>query len=344
MWQKIKDSPYPVVLYGTGNAADRIIDQLEQRGIPIAGIFASDGFVRDRTFHGIPVISYDEAKARFAKMTVVLCFGSHLPQVIDRFAAIDREQELYAPDLPVTGEGLFTEAYAQSCRAKMEKVRSLLADEKSRQVWDDIMEYRLTGRLAPLLRCATPDEENWKLVCIGPDETYLDLGAYTGDTVQLFCSFTDSWQQIVAVEPESRNFRKLCRSAETLSDCTCLQLAVSDGPGRLPLSKGLGRGGAGGKGKITLVEADSIDNIVKNDCRKPPTLIKFDLEGEEGRVLRGGAQVLRQYRPKLILAAYHRIDDLWELPLQVLAINPSYRVYLRRSPCVPCWESNFYMV
>lgn len=344
MWDQISKSGLPVVLYGTGNAADRIIAELEKRQIPIAGIFASDGFVRSRTFHDLPVISYSQAKEQFGKMTVILCFGSHLPEVMENFLRVAGEQNLFAPDLPVTGDGLFTQEYYLSRKEKMEKVRSLLADEQSRQVWDDILEYRLTGRLEPLMRCATPDSENWKLLSIGSEESYLDLGAYNGDTVALFRSFTDQWTQIVAVEPESRNYRKLCQAAEGLNNCSCLNMAVSDGPGTMPFTKGRGRGGADGKGKCILVEADSIDNIVKKHCQVPPTLIKFDLEGEEGRAIRGGAQTLKTYKPKLLLSAYHRIDDLWELPLQVLAINPDYRIFLRRSPCIPCWEANFYMI
>ena len=43
----------------------------------------------------------------------------------------------------------------------------------------------------------------------------------------------------------------------------------------------------------------------------------------------------------MLIAAYHRTDDLWAIPLQVLAIRPDYRVYLRRTRCLPAWEINY---
>ena len=42
MWDRIKRTDKPVVLYGTGNAAERILNELDVRGIRASGIFASD--------------------------------------------------------------------------------------------------------------------------------------------------------------------------------------------------------------------------------------------------------------------------------------------------------------
>ena len=50
LWNYLKNQTKagrPVVLYGTGDGADKIMAVLEERGIPVSGIFASPGFVRD---------------------------------------------------------------------------------------------------------------------------------------------------------------------------------------------------------------------------------------------------------------------------------------------------------
>ena len=60
LWQKLKEADRPIVLYGTGDGADKIINVLEGKGINWDGVFASDGFVRSREFRGRPVISYKE--------------------------------------------------------------------------------------------------------------------------------------------------------------------------------------------------------------------------------------------------------------------------------------------
>ena len=84
MWDSLKKEQKPVVLYGTGDAAEKILKELDARDIRVSGIFASDGFVRDRSFAGFKVLSYSEACRRFGKMCVLLCFGSHRPDVLDK--------------------------------------------------------------------------------------------------------------------------------------------------------------------------------------------------------------------------------------------------------------------
>ena len=82
LWQYLKTADKPIVLYGMGNGADKIIAVLESYGIGFDGVFASDGFVRNKTFHGHKIASYGELKQKFGDMIVLLCFGSERPEVI----------------------------------------------------------------------------------------------------------------------------------------------------------------------------------------------------------------------------------------------------------------------
>ena len=71
LWQNLQKSNKPVLLYGMGNGADKIIKVLDGKGIKISGVFASDGFVRKKTFHGFNILSYSQAKEIFPDMTVL---------------------------------------------------------------------------------------------------------------------------------------------------------------------------------------------------------------------------------------------------------------------------------
>ena len=94
-----------------GNGADKILAVCERSGIPVADFFASDGFVREKYFHSHKISSYAELKTKYKDMIVLLCFGSSRPEVIENVLKIASEQELYAPEVPVIGDGLFTEEY-----------------------------------------------------------------------------------------------------------------------------------------------------------------------------------------------------------------------------------------
>lgn len=342
MWDYLKRTTKPIVLYGTGNAAERIIDQLNAGDIKISGIFASNGFVRDRSFAGFKVMSYEDCKTQFGDMIVLVCFGSHLPEVIDNIKFIDSEQELYMPDLPVVGDGLFTEKFFAEHKEDITQLSSLLADDESRRVLSELITYRLTGRINHLLACESSDEENIKLLGLGADEIYMDLGAYTGDTVAQFLSFTSGkYSKIYAVEPEERNFRKLFENTKELQNIQLINAAVGDVPGEIMFTHGVGRGGALGKGKTRPVTQESVDHILQGN---PISYIKIDVEGGELEALEGARESISKYKPKLLVAAYHRIDDYWSIPKKLLEINPDYKFYLRKSPCLPCWEVNYYCI
>ena len=76
----------------------------------------------------------------------------------------------------------------------------------------------------------------------------------------------------------------------------------------------------------------------------PCTYLKMDVEGAEREAIAGAAQTIRQYRPKLNLAAYHKSEDFFQLPLLIHALCPDYQLYLRHHPYVPAWDTNLYAV
>lgn len=55
----------------------------------------------------------------------------------------------------------------------------------------------------------------------------------------------------------------------------------------------------------------------------------MDIEGAEKSALIGGADLIRREQPKLAICVYHRISDLWELPLLMHKLEPEYKLYLR---------------
>ena len=70
--EKLKKSKKPVFLYGTGNGADKVIDDFNNRGIKISGVFVSDGFCRDRTFRGFKVKTFADIQSENAEFIAAL--------------------------------------------------------------------------------------------------------------------------------------------------------------------------------------------------------------------------------------------------------------------------------
>ncbi len=339
-WQIIKETENPIVLYGTGNGADRIIDEFAKRNIPISGIFASDNFVRDRFFRGFKVLSYSVAKQTFGKMTVILGFGTHDTEVIKNILKIASENELYMPDLLEDENGsLFDLSYYDKHASDIEYTYSILEDELSRLSFSSVIKYRLTGKLDYLLDKQEKEVQSWSLLNIGQNESFVDCGAYNGDTIVRFCSFTEKWNNIYAFEPDVKTFKKLQKNTEHIKNIELYNAAVADKLGTMFFSIGKGRGTKQG-GNIE-VPSLSIDKVLDG---REATILKFDTEGFEEKALYGCQETIRKFHPRMVLSAYHKIDDLWVLPKIVLSFDKNYKFYLRKAPCIPYWDTNYYIV
>lgn len=62
---------------------------------------------------------------------------------------------------------------------------------------------------------------------------------------------------------------------------------------------------------------------------KPVTFIKMDIEGSEMQALLGAREIITQNHPKLAICIYHKKEDLWEIPNLILSIHSDYKFYLR---------------
>lgn len=341
MWDYIKRCGKPVVLYGTGNAADRVVDECKKRNIEISGIFASDGFVRDREFRGFHVMSYAVAKEKFPGMLVLLCFGSHLPDVISNIRRIGSECEMLVPDFPVAGEGCFTPEYYEKNAERIKRIREILADDRSREVLDCVIKYKLSGKPEYLYACETDACRNLSLLNLSENETYVDLGAYTGDTISDFLDLTHGkYKKIIAFEPDARNFRKLSENTSDLDNITLVNAAAGKSSGKIYFSGNLGRGGSQSVSGREIT-ADSVDRVLGG---REATYIKFDIEGSECDAIDGAAETIKNFRPKMLVSAYHRNDDLWTIPEKILSLCFDYKVFLRKNPCIPAWDISYYFV
>ena len=147
LWRRLQQTNKTVVLYGMGNGGDKILSVCAKKGIAVSAVFASDGFVRGQSFHGMRVQTWKEVKEAYGaeNLIVLVAFATSLPEVLENVLAISREAETYAPDVPVFGEGLFDEDFLIANQASLLEARALLSDEESRFVFDAVIRYKLTG-------------------------------------------------------------------------------------------------------------------------------------------------------------------------------------------------------
>ena len=339
IWEYLRNAGRPIVLYGTGNGADKILDVLSRYGLSASGIFASDGFVRNRSFRDLPVENYETLKARFPDMIVLVAFGTGRKEVLDNIDRIAGECEVFAPDVPVYGKNLFDRDFYFSHETELSRAGAMLEDDLSRATFKALLSYKLSGDYRLLRPVACPSEEISELLSPG-EGTFVDLGAYTGDTVSFYTSLFSKFTRVLAVEPDPRNFRKLTENTKDIPDIRLLQALISDhdGTGLVPKNRGRGVHEMDPEENGMKIPSFSLSSLLSDET---PSLIKFDVEGNELSAICGGADVISRDKPDLIVSCYHRSEDLFTLPLKILEIVPEYHVFLRHHPHLLCWDTEY---
>jgi FkbM family methyltransferase len=343
VWDSLKQTDKPIVLYGMGNGADRILDKCQAEGIPVAGLFASDEFVRGQSFRGYKVHTYQEALSQWGNFVLVIAFASEDPVILKRFFTLAQSHETYAPHVALfANDEIVSPQWLVQHEERLQKIYDSWADDQSRAVMADILNYKISGKLAYLAQVTTRQEDLNNIFSFTKQESYADAGAYNGDTIKEFLELTDGvYQHIYALEPDKKNYQKLKNfvEQEQLRKFTLVNKAIWSQAGSLSFNQKGGRMSFLAETGKETVPAISLDEVVG---QAPLTYLKMDVEGAEAKALLGSRNLLQKYGPKLFVAAYHHDADLWRLPELIWAINPAYKLYLRRHPYVPCWEINIF--
>lgn len=339
-WQKLAEETRPIYIYGMGNGAEKIMKVFEEYKIKVKGFFASDEFVRGHSFMGYIVQKYSDVCNAEKDFVIVLAFAAGYDSLIEKIRDMSVKHTLYAPDVPIEGGGLFTYEYCLEHANEIKKVYDSLSDDFSKKVFSGVINFRISGNIKYLDEVTTSKDEVYNEI-IKPDgsETYVDLGAYNGDTIaEITAAAGGKYGRIYALEPDKKNFKKLKRSTENMENVFIYNCAVWSYDTELVFSDKAGRQSAVSE-TGNLKEARAVDSILSG---KKADIIKMDVEGAEEEALKGAEQTIKNYRPKLMISLYHRNRDIFYLPLMILEMNPDYKLFMRHQPYIPAWETNLY--
>lgn len=342
VWDALKNSEKPIVLYGMGNGADKVLDEFSKRGIRCYGVMASDDFVRYQQFRGFTVRKMSDFESELDDFIVALCFASSLEDVMEHIKYVSGRHTMLVPSVPVYTEEVVDDSFVEKYKEQIKEAYGYLADEKSKAVFEGTLNFLYSGKLSYLFDIDSEKDEVFEnLLKLSDDESYLDLGAYRGDTVDEFLRFVSGYRKIIAVEPNVKNHAKMVEHCAKLARFTALNVGISDSVGTMLVSKGGGRQSVLSQANGIEVAVTTVDEISSDYGQF--SYIKADIEGMEHKML-SGAVVTLSSKPKLNIAAYHTNSDFFTLINSIKKINPDYRIYLRKHPYIPCWDLNIYCI
>lgn len=339
VWNKLKNTTEPIIMYGTGNGADKVLDELLQLDISISGVTASSSFVRNRVFRGFQVMPLSFFEEKYESFTIIVTFGTQIPEVMENIYSLSLKHRVLVPCVPVIGTEIFNKDFFLKNKEKIDFAYSLMADDFSKKIFSGYVNFLYGGELSYLKEITTPEEEAFlNILKLSENETYVDIGAYRGDTVDTFLNYCgEKYNEIICAEPDVKTFGKLTEHCKSLKNFKAFNVAVTDTDGEIGFSQVHGRQSAIGGNKMT--PSFTLNTLCKNTS---PSYIKIDSEGCEKSILTKGAAVLRDFSPKLNVAVYHKSEDIFSLPILINKINPEYKIHLRHHPYIPAWDTLLY--
>jgi FkbM family methyltransferase len=227
----------------------------------------------------------------------------------------------------------------------IQKVTLALSDKASIDTYLAILLYRFTGRRADYpphdlpTQYLPPDLPGFSRPIV-----FVDGGAYTGDTAMMLQKKGVELSGWVAFEPDEANFAELVKTARASGvPASLFPCGLSDRLEQARFENNLGVGSrlvGSGVDNTTVIQCVAFDDVAQNVI---PDFIKLDVEGAEIAALNGMARTIAANRPRLAVSAYHKPQDLWEIPLKLLDLLPDANLHIRQH-AISCWETVAYAI
>lgn len=222
---------------------------------------------------------------------------------------------------------------------KYTQTRALFKDEKSLRVFDTIIEFRKTYDIEAYATINDGIENDYFEEFIKYNgEPFVDGGGFDGDTVLSFLkNYGDRCSKIYFFEPDKISYQKACENLKNL-DVQMRMQGLSDSYKTLKFSNTGTFGSAFSDSGDLCIECVALDEVVK----EKRCFIKLDIEGFELEALKGARRLIEN-GSILAVCAYHKAQDIWQLPEFILSVNPDYDCYLRHYT-TNIFETVFYAV
>lgn len=179
-----------------------------------------------------------------------------------------------------------------------------------------------------------------------PGDIVLDCGACIGDMSLLFAGLVAMQGEVHLFDPIPLHAR-FCRLQASLNPSLAHVLHVNE----LAVSNHT-YVTSGDKSDSDIIEpgglavnsfaSTSLDDYASTKLSRVD-FIKMDIEGAEMDAIDGAMKIIREFKPRLAISAYHKPDDLWEIPIKLKSLNPNYKLYFGHHSPIN-WESVFYAV
>ncbi len=316
-------APAARYVFGRTAIAHHILDHY-----PVAGVI--DDFTPEPMFDGVPVVRTADLAPGAPVLSAVIGKPLTVRQVCD---AQELDHVDYFAFHKHCGNPAISLRFWKACPNDLAlhgdayaKLWQTLADDASRQVLESVLTLRLSGDLDAMAAYSERQHEQYFepfLHLARDEEVFIDIGGFDGATSIEFARRCPGYRAIHVFEPDPRNIDLLAGVARSLDRMTVHGVALGPEAATLRFTSADSRSRASDAGEhaVQQVRLDTLN-------LEAGTFLKMDIEGAELGAIAGAADYIRRHQPRLAIAAYHKVDDLWRIPAAVSELMDA-DIYLR---------------
>jgi len=208
----------------------------------------------------------------------------------------------------------------------------IIEDEKSFNIYEESILYYIRGNPYTSI---IPEYENQYFPTDVPFRkgysSFIDCGAYDGDTIEKLYEKKGEIDTLVAYEPSVLKYNALIKRirdnegkfAKNIFTYPC---GVYSKLEQFKFVSELWEGGCISEDGKSVIQCIPLEYALAHHA---PTFIKMDIEGSEYEALLGAKMIIQRHRPDLAICVYHFLADISRIPLLIHSWNLGYKFYLR---------------
>ncbi|WP_292661648.1 FkbM family methyltransferase [Nitratifractor sp.] len=322
--QEFIHSDRPKYIFGRNEWAESTVEHIEIHGF-------IDDFTEEKEYLYKPIIPIDNIPPDALVVVAVIGKPSTAEKRVRQyqFQSLDYYSFFKYSGLPLKNI-MFWDGMIEDLRSnfpKYTKIYALFQDNISKNQFYNILNFRNSYDLDYMRGFSEKEDQQYFedfLNLKEEGEIFVDIGGYEGYTTEEFIRRCPKYKEAFFFEPESNNMLIAKKRLERYRDIHYFPLGLSDRKEILRFTISGSSSKISDEGELTI-QVDRLDDLIDQKI----TFLKMDIEGAERSAIEGAKNLIRKYHPKLAVSVYHRKDDFWKIPEQILNIRSDYKIYLR---------------
>ena len=310
-----------IILFGASSCADIFLNKIKEK-FQVKYILDNDSKKWGQKLYEKYDIFSVEKLSETCESDVILITSTYYAEISKQLDKLGFKGSVYS--FLHLQKKVVTDAEHVILQEKLPVLKEICADERSKEILASIAYKRIHG----INDWSDICEENQYFIAdimkVDEEEVFVDGGAYNGETVREFIKFTnDKYKKIYSFEMDSTNFKRI-KQEDFDERVVFYNYGLWDTYRKLSFIENE-RGSEVAENGSAVAECIDMDSLIKEKV----TFIKMDIEGAELKALEGAKNIIMKDKPKLAICLYHKLEDLWEIPMYVRELVPEYKIFIR---------------